>query len=104
MGAAFTNPARYELYDCPQLEAERIRITSQLAEIRRLREKAETGVAGSAVAEMAYGTEYVTLRGRSDLAEETWRRNKCTETPPVTDTPTAPQIRNQGKSPATKRR
>ena len=97
MSAALTDPARYDLYDCPSLEAERISLASQLAEIQGLKQKAETGVAGSVVAEMAYGTEYLALRGRSNLAEEAWRRNRCKEKPPITETPTAPTVRTQQK-------
>ncbi len=42
--------------------------------------KAETGVAGPVVAELAYRNEYIAVRGQTKLAEEAWRRNKCQET------------------------
>ena len=41
--------------------------------------KAETGVAGPVVAELAYRNEYISVRAQSKLAEEAWRRNKCQE-------------------------
>ena len=36
--------------------------------------KAETGVAGSVVAEVAYRNDYIALRAQSKLADEAWRR------------------------------
>ena len=41
--------------------------------------KAETGVAGPVVAELAYRNEYISVRAQTKLAEEAWRRNKCQE-------------------------
>ena len=41
------------------------------------------------VAELAYRNEYVAIRGQSEFAEEAWRRNKCTETPPPPPAPPA---------------
>ena len=49
--------------------------------------KAETGVAGSVVAEVAYRNDYISVRAQSKLAEEAWQRNKCRETVPDTPTP-----------------
>ena len=54
--------------------------------------KAETGVGGSVVAELAYRNDYISVRAQSKLAEEAWRRNKCQETPPAaTPAPAAPR-------------
>ena len=39
--------------------------------------KADTGVAGPVVAELAYRNEYVSVRGQARFAEEAWQRNKC---------------------------
>ena len=39
--------------------------------------KAETGVAGPVVAEMAYRNDYIALRGQSKLADEAWQKNRC---------------------------
>jgi hypothetical protein len=79
MSAAFADPARYELYDCKQLEPERKRIATALAENQGLMAKAETGVAGSVVSELAYRNENIALRGQSHFAEEAWRKNHCRE-------------------------
>ena len=45
--------------------------------------KADTGVAGPVVAELAYRNEYIAVRGQAKLAEEAWQRNKCRESPPA---------------------
>jgi len=79
---AFADPARYELYDCKQLEAERKSLAARTAELQGLITKAETGVAGPVVAELAYRNEYIALRGQSKLAEEGWQRNRCQEPKP----------------------
>ena len=51
---AFADPAKYDLYDCKQLETERKALAARAAELQGLMTKAETGVAGSVVAEVAY--------------------------------------------------
>ena len=79
MTTAFADPAKYELYDCKQLEPERKRIANALAENQGLMAKAETGVAGSVVSELAYRNENIALRGQSHFAEEAWRKNHCRE-------------------------
>jgi hypothetical protein len=81
MTSAFADPAKYALYDCKQLEAERKRLAVRSAELRGLMEKAQTGVGGPVVAEMAYGNDYVLVRGQAKNAEEAWRQSKCHETP-----------------------
>jgi hypothetical protein len=83
MSSAFADPARYELYDCKQLEPERRRIANALAENQGLMAKAETGIAGSVVSELAYRNENIALRGQSHFAEEAWRKNRCRETAPA---------------------
>src|SRR5882757_4086769 len=82
MTSAFADPAKYDLYECSQLEGERARLSARAAELQGLMAKAETGVAGPVVAELAYRNEYISTRGQARLAEETWRRNKCKETKP----------------------
>jgi hypothetical protein len=81
MTSAFADPARYALYDCKQLEAERKRLALRSAELHGLMEKAQTGVGGPVVAEMAYANDYVQVRGQAKNAEEAWRQSKCHETP-----------------------
>ena len=51
MSTAFADPAKYQLYDCKQLEAERKNLANRSAELQGLMAKAETGVAGPVVAE-----------------------------------------------------
>jgi hypothetical protein len=80
VSTAFADPAKYNLWDCKQLEPERKRLAARAAELQGLMAKAETGVAGPVVAELAYRNEYVAVRGEAHFADEVWRRNKCRET------------------------
>ena len=89
MTSAFADPAKYDLYDCKQLEAERKGHARRAAELEGLMAKAETGVAGSVVAELAYRNEYISVRAQAKLAEEAWVHNKCHETPPAATAPAA---------------
>ena len=98
MSVAFADPAKYELYDCKQLEAERKNLASRSAELQGLMAKAETGVAGPVVSELAYRNEYIAVRGQSRNAEDAWRRNNCRETPAEPAPP--PVIKPAGKKPA----
>jgi hypothetical protein len=81
-------PARYELYDCKQLETERKSLSVRAAELQGLMAKADTGAGGPVVAELAYRNDYITARAQYKLADEVWRRNKCQETPPAAAAPT----------------
>jgi hypothetical protein len=81
--SVFADPAKYALYDCKQLEAERKSLAVRAAELQGLMAKADTGVAGPVVAELAYRNDYISVRGQSRLVEEAWRRNKCQQTPPA---------------------
>jgi hypothetical protein len=82
MMSAFADPARYELYDCKQLEAERKYQANKMAELQGLMGKAQTGVGGSVVAEVAYRNDYIALRAQAKNADAAWVANKCRETPP----------------------
>ena len=82
MTSAFADPAKYDLYECKQLEPERKNLAIRMAELQGLMAKAESGVAGPVVAELAYRNEYIAVRGQSKLAEEAWRKNKCHEAKP----------------------
>ena len=82
MSSAFADPAKYDLYECKQLEPERTNLAVRAADQQALMAKAETGVAGTVVAEMAYRNELIAIRGQQKLAEEAWRRNKCHEAKP----------------------
>ena len=79
---AFADPAKYDLYDCKQLEPERKSLANRAAELQGLMTKAETGVAGPVVAELAYRNEYIAVRGQSKLADEAWQKNRCQESKP----------------------
>ena len=90
MSLAFADPAKYELYDCKQLEPERRRLAARSAELQGLMAKAETGAGGAIVAEVAYRNEYIATRGQSRLAEQAWQKNRCRETLPGAAMPVAP--------------
>src|SRR5258708_39743935 len=83
ISTAFADPAKYDLYNCKQLETERKVLATRGAELQGLMAKADTGVAGPVVAELAYRNDYLSVRGQSRFAKEAWRRNKCQETPPA---------------------
>lgn len=88
--SAFVDPAKYEMFDCKQLEAERKRLALRTAELQGLIAKAETGVGGSVVSEIAYRNDYISARAQAKLAEETWQRDKCVTTAPAAATPLTP--------------
>src|SRR6266850_8579254 len=83
ISTAFADPAKYELYDCKQLETERKSLANRAAELQGLMAKAQTGVAGSVVSELAYRNDYVAVRGQTKLADEAWQRNKCQVSAPA---------------------
>ena len=83
MTSAFADPAKYALYDCKQLETERKSQAVRMAELQGLMNKAQTGVGGPVVAELAYRNDYIALRGQAKNADEAWVANKCRETPPT---------------------
>ncbi len=80
---AFVDPAKYDYYDCKQLEAERKSLAGRAAELQGLMAKADTGAAGPVVAELAYRNDYIAVRGQTKLADEAWQRNKCHDSPPA---------------------
>src|SRR5882762_2170450 len=77
MTSAFADPAKYDLYECKQLEPERKNLANRAAELQGLMAKAETGVGGAVVSEPAYRNASLAVRGPTNLAEEVWQRNKC---------------------------
>jgi hypothetical protein len=87
---AFVDPAKYNLYDCKQLETERKALAARTAELQGLIDKAETGAAGSVVGEIAYRNDYISARASAKLAEENWQRSKCVASAPAVATPAAP--------------
>ena len=89
MSTAFADPAKYELYDCKQLETARKALAARTAELQGLMAKAETGAAGTVVAELAYRNAYVSVRGQSKFADAAWPRNRCVAGAP-SSAPAAP--------------
>jgi hypothetical protein len=90
MSLAFADPAKYDLYDCKQLEPERKRLAERTAELQGLMAKAETGAGGAVVAEVAYRNDYIATRGQAKLAEQAWQKNRCRESLPGAAMPVAP--------------
>src|SRR5713226_5065302 len=90
MSTAFADPAKYDLYECKQLEPERKNLANRAAELQGLMAKAQTGVGGPVVAELAYRNDYIAVRGQAKLAEEAWQRNKCHASPPAAPVAAAP--------------
>ena len=91
LSTAFADPAKYELYDCKQLETERKTLATRSAELQGLMAKADTGAAGPLVAELAYRNEYVAVRGQARFAEEAWQRSRCHPSPPAAPAAAAPE-------------
>ena len=61
--------------------------------LQGLMAKAETGVGGSVVAELAYRNDYIAVRGQQKLADEAWQQNRCQESKPEANpAPTPPAI------------
>jgi hypothetical protein len=65
MTSAFADPAKYDLYECKQLGPERKSLANRAAELQGLMAKAETGVAGPVVAELAYRNDYISVRAQA---------------------------------------
>ena len=101
---AFADPAKYDYYDCKLLEAERKSLKTRIEDLERLMAKAQTGVAGPVVAELAYRNDYISYRGQEKLANKAWQRNNCHDSPPTpaatsaTVAPTPPTPGKGGRS------
>ena len=100
MTSAFADPAKYDLYDCKQLETERKSLATRSAELQGLMAKAETGVAGPVVAELAYRNEYVAVRGQAKFAEEAWQQQPM----PVAGPRSPPVAERRGSRPRVRQR
>ena len=101
LSTAFADPAKYELYDCKQLEPERKNLANRAAELQGLMAKAQTGVGGPVVAELAYRNEYVAVRGQARFAEEAWQRSKCHASVPAAPAAAAPAAPSAPPAPVT---
>ncbi len=100
LSTAFADPAKYELYDCKQLEPERKNLAARAAELQGLMAKAQTGVGGPVVAELAYRNDYIAVRGQARLADEAWQRNKCHASIPAAPVVAAPAAPSPPPAPA----
>lgn len=80
LSGAFVDPAKYELYDCKQLEAERKSLEARTAQLQGYIDKAQTGTAGTAVGEVAYRNDYISARASLKLVNEAWERGNCAAT------------------------
>ena len=87
---AFVDPAKYDLYNCTQLETERKNLAARAKDLEGLMAKADTGAAGPVVSEFAYRNDLITARALAKLADEVWRRDKCQDTPPPAAAPLPP--------------
>jgi hypothetical protein len=100
MTSAFADPAKYNLYDCKQLEVERKNQATRMAELQGLMNKAQDGFAGPVVAEVAYRNDYIALRGQKKNADEAWAANNCHDSPPsktvATPSPTPAPVTTSG--------
>jgi hypothetical protein len=74
---AFVDPAKYDQYDCKQLDTERKTLATRTAELQGLIAKAE----------IAYRNDYISARASTKLAEEMWQRNKCAASSPAAAAP-----------------
>ncbi|GLR89841.1 twin-arginine translocation pathway signal [Bradyrhizobium iriomotense] len=99
---AFVDPGRYELWDCKQLAPERKGLVNRIDELERMMAKAQTGVGGTVVAELAYRNDYISARGQQKLVEEAWRRNKCRDSDMEPTPPPAPPVPPTAAKPAAK--
>ncbi len=87
---AFVDPAKYNQYDCKQLENERKALTARTAELQGLILKAQTGTGGAVVGEIVYRNDYISARASAKQVDEYFQRNKCVATEAAAATPIAP--------------
>ncbi|MEN3351078.1 MAG: hypothetical protein V7632_4713 [Bradyrhizobium sp.] len=100
LSPAFSDPAMYDLYDCKQLETSRQGLVARAKDQEALMEKAKKGVGGTVVSEMVYRNELISIHSQQKRADEAWRVNKCTDTPPDGAAPAAaPAPTAQGGKP-----
>jgi hypothetical protein len=97
MADAFIDPAKYDQFDCKQLEAERASLVSRTENLQRLIDKAKTGTGGAVVGEMVYRNDYISVRASARQVEEYWQRNKCVATPVVVSPAAPPAAAAKGK-------
>ena len=87
---AFADPAKYDLYDCKQLEPERKRLADRSAELQGLMAKAETGAAALSWRRSPIATSISPCAASPSLPSRPGRSNRCRETLPGAAMPVAP--------------
>ncbi len=97
ISGAFVDPAKYELFDCKQLEGERKSLEARSAELQRLIDKANTGVAGAVVGEAVYRNDYIVARASLKLVNEAWTRGNCVSSAPPTPARVAASPKRSGR-------
>jgi hypothetical protein len=85
--SAFVDPARYDLYNCTQLDEARKATSARVAQLESLMAKAKTGAAGGLVSAVAYESDYAKERANLDLIDDTRRSNNCGEAAPAAPPP-----------------
>lgn len=99
MSQAFVDPAAYELYDCQQLANERTSLSARLTQLDGLMRKAQTGVGGAVVSEVAYRNDYIAVKARARLADQVWQDRACVDKPatPASPPPAGPGAKKPAK-------
>ena len=83
MTSAFADPAKYEFYDCKQLETERKNLASRAAELQGLMARPTPALPVPWSRSSPIATIISRYAAQAKFAEEAWRRNKCHDTPPA---------------------
>jgi hypothetical protein len=80
-GTLIVDPARYAALHCKELIATRSSLIRREQELRNLIDKASDGSAGTAIATMAYRTDYESVLSEEKLVDRTAAEKKCELTP-----------------------
>ena len=94
--SAFVDPAKYDTYNCKQIETDRVNLTAAANAKQALIDKAATGTGGAVIGEMVHRNDYIAFRAQKKLADEAWQSHSCDAvtlppaTPAVAATPAAP--------------
>jgi len=88
--SVFIDPAKYDLYSCPQLHTARNATDARVIELEGLMAKAETGAGGALVSGLAYQTDYRSQRAQRDAIDEKLASNNCGPEPAPPAAPAPP--------------
>ena len=61
---AFTQPGRYSIYNCPDIEQQLKAYQQRQVELEQLMARASQGAGGALVGTIAYKSEYLQVRGQ----------------------------------------